>query len=251
MLTVLLSRLCDVSYARIQCTPDLLPQDVLGTEIFDHKTQEFIVRPGPLATHIVHVDEINRATPKLQSGFLEAMQEQAITIGNERITLPRPFFLIATQNPYDAVGTYMLPYAQVDRFMIGAYTRPLLFDDECRLLQQKEQQKITSRIAALHPLLQEDTIVSIQQKGEYVDLPDDTMHHALRCIHTVKAYGIPLSTRASKALLTAAKTRAYMQEKTVVDKTDVDAVLPIVLRHRVAHLLGKDIDLDALYRLIT
>ncbi len=247
----ILSRICDFSYARIQCTPDLLPQDVIGTEIYDPKIQQFTVHPGPLVAHIVHVDEINRATPKLQAAFLEAMQEQAITIGNERIDLPQPFFVIATQNPYDAVGTYILPYAQIDRFMLGAYTNPLIPSEEYRLLQHTDQHTLWLMLPPVAHMLHIDTLHDMQRQAQELLVPDDVLQHALACIHTVKAYDIQLSTRASKALVIAAKSRAYLQGKTAVETLDVDAVLSSVLRHRVNHLVGKDIGLDALYRIVT
>ncbi len=247
----LLSRICDFSYARIQCTPDLLPQDVIGTEIFDNKTQQFILHTWPLVAHIVHVDEINRATPKLQAAFLEAMQEQAMTIWNQRIELPDPFFVIATQNPYDSIGTYMLPYAQVDRFMIWAYTNPLLPSDEYRLLQQPEHQTLSISLPPVAHMLHVDTILQLQQEIKNIVIPDETLHHVLSCVHTVKAYNIEISARASKSIIIAAKTWAYIQGKQAIEKTDIDAVLSSVLRHRVSHLLWKDIDLETLYRIIT
>ena len=247
----ILARMADFSYARIQCTPDLLPQDVIGAEIFDPKTQEFTLHTGPLVAHIVHVDEINRATPKLQAAFLEAMQEQAITIGNQYINLPQPFFVIATQNPYDAIGTYILPYAQIDRFMIGAYTNALAPSEEYRLLQNNDQHTLQLSLPPISHMLHIDMLQDMQRQVQNLILSDEVLQHALGCVHTIKAYGIQLSTRASKALVIAAKSRAYLQGKTVVEKIDVDAVLSSVLRHRVNHLVGKDIWLEALYRIIT
>lgn len=135
----MLSRACDLSYSRIQCTSDLLPQDVIGTEVFDSTTQQFHVHVGPINANIVHVDEINRATPKLQSAFLEAMQEQAVTLSNQKVELPSPFFVVATQNPYDGIGTYLLPYAQIDRFMLSVTLSPLSAGEEYAMLQHADQ----------------------------------------------------------------------------------------------------------------
>jgi MoxR-like ATPase len=247
----MLSRVCDLSYARIQCTPDLLPQDVIGTEIFDIPSKSFIVHSWPMHAHIVHVDEINRATPKLQSAFLEAMQEQAVTIGNQTLKLPSPFFVIATQNPYDAVGTYMLPYAQVDRFMLGASLQPLSIQDEYVLIQNTAQLTAWLSLPWQKNLLDASLLIQSAQEAQLIHMDDAMTQYCLAIIHTIKKYGIWLSTRATKSLIIAAKTRAYMQGKNLVENTDVDAVLVSVLHHRVSHLLGGEISYGALYRLAT
>ncbi|MEI7478486.1 MAG: AAA family ATPase [bacterium] len=167
-----LAQLCALSSSRIQATPDLLPQDVVGTEIFDPQQKAFVVQYGPLVAHIIHVDEINRATPKLQSAFLEAMQEQHISIGTHRITLPTPFFVIATQNPYDSVGTYMLPYAQVDRFMSCVYTSSLSQNEEYKLLASSGNQSLMHQEQNLVPILHQEEIQQMQLEVQKVFADD-------------------------------------------------------------------------------
>lgn len=247
----ILASVCSFSYARIQCTPDLLPQDVIWWEVFDNKLNDFVVFNWPIVANIVHVDEINRATPKLQSAFLEAMQEQSLTINNKQIALPEPFFVIATQNPYDSVGTYMLPYAQIDRFMVGAYTTWLSEKDEYRLLQKAEQQTMNLSMPPVSHAITHQILAEIKKAIQHMVMPDVVLQHALSCVHTAKLYNLPISTRASKSLLLAAKTWAFLQWKQVVEETDIDSVLQLVLRHRISHIVWKDISPDALYRILT
>lgn len=247
----MLSHACDLSYSRIQCTSDLLPQDVIGTEVFDATTQQFHIHVGPINANIVHVDEINRATPKLQSAFLEAMQEQAVTLSNQKIDLPQPFFLIATQNPYDGIGTYLLPYAQIDRFMIGVSLQPLSASEEYSLLQHAEQIHVGLSLPEGKSVLDAATLRQAMHDVHEVVIEDKHIQYALSIVHTIKKYGITLSTRASKSLLIAAQSWAYLQGKHIVESTDIDAVIMPVLAHRVSHSTGNDISPAALYRLVT
>lgn len=246
----ILAQLSGFSYARIQCTPDLLPQDVIWTEIYDSSSKNFKIHYWPVVTNLLHIDEINRATPKLQSAFLEVMQEKSISIGKETKILPDPFFVIATQNPYDAIGTYMLPYGQLDRFMLGVYTSSLDKEEEYELLKDLKQQWLDSVPQNIVSVLDPKKVLSAQDEINKIKVPDDVLQHAVQCIYIAKKYASWLSTRASKSLLLAAKAWAFLQNKDSVEKKDIDAVLSIVLRHRISYLLWKDIDTQTLYRII-
>lgn len=246
----ILSQLSGFTYSRVQCTPDLLPQDVIGTEMYDSTTKQFIIHYWPVVTNLLHIDEINRATPKLQSAFLEVMQEKSISIGKETKILPDPFFVIATQNPYDAIGTYMLPYWQLDRFMIGVYTTSLGKEEEYKLLQDSKQQWLDSVPQNISTVLDIKDILIAQDEIGSINIPDEVLQHAVQCIYIAKKCAPWLSTRGSKSLLLAAKAWAFLQDKPIVEKKDVDAVLPIVLRHRVSYLLWKDVDVETLYHII-
>lgn len=240
-----------LSHARIQCTPDLLPQDIIGTEVFNPSDKTFHIHYWPIVTNLLHVDEINRATPKLQSAFLEAMQEKSISIGKETKHLPDPFFVIATQNPYDAIGTYMLPYGQIDRFMVGVYTSGLEQEEEYKMLQDSKQLSLDTKIDQEQQVFSIETVLSAQKKVDTIQIDESVLHHAVQCIYIVKKYAESLSTRASKSLLIAAKSWAYLQWKNTVSTTDVDAVLSLVLQHRVSYILWKDVSPKELYEYIT
>jgi MoxR-like ATPase len=241
----ILASLCDLSYARIQCTPDMMPQDVLWIEVFDPQQKTFVFHPWPIMANIVHVDEINRATPKLQSAFLQAMQESHLSIGNSHIDLPSPFFLLATQNPYDSVWTYSLPYAQIDRFMVGSYTTSLDMKGEYALLHPRHIAPATA------PVVTKPDIEKMQWEVAAIHVDDELLQHCVQCIDTIRAYNIPISTRATKAIVDAAKALAYMQGKTSVEKLDIDRVLLSVCKHRVAHFLWQSVSNESLYRIIS
>lgn len=241
-----LSQACDLSYARIQCTPDLLPQDVLWLEILDKNTHTLVHNPWPIFANVVHVDEINRTTPKLQSAFLEAMQEWQTTLFWKTYPLPHPFFLVATQNPYDAMWTYLLPYAQVDRFMIWITTTYLSAEKEVELIRNSDAwdefigMKVTS-----------DTILSMIEHVEKVTVSDDILEYAVACTQQCKNAWFSLSVRSSKSLLSFAKSLAYMQWATIVTKQDiVMAILPVV-KHRIDYILWTTISEEKIYDIMT
>jgi MoxR-like ATPase len=199
----------------------------------------------------VHVDEINRATPKLQSAFLEAMQEQSVTLSNQKLDLPIPFFVVATQNPYDGVGTYLLPYAQVDRFMVSVTIEPLTAGEEYALLQHADQVSLGLSIPDGNSVISGPVLMQAMRDVRAIAIEDTHIQYALSIVHTIKKYGIPLSTRASKSLIVAAKSRAYLQGKTIVESVDIDAVVLSVLGHRVSYSAGSEISAKTLYRLVT
>jgi len=236
-----LSQAIDAKFQRIQFTPDMLPADLLGTLIFNPKTSEFTVKKGPLFSNIILADEINRAPAKVQSALLEAMQERQITIGEKTFPLDDPFLVLATQNPIEQEGTYPLPEAQVDRFMLKLkVTYPT----------KREEKEILERMAHIGAIPQAKTVVHPKEILEarkvvneiYVD--EKVKDYILDIVFSTRnpeEYKLPLkpyieygaSPRASIYLTVAAKAYAFMQGRGFVTPQDVKSIGMDVLRHRV------------------
>jgi MoxR-like ATPase len=230
-----------ISYSRIQFTPDLLPADVIGTMVFDQRTQEFYARKGPLFANLVLADEINRAPPKVQSALLEAMQEKQVTIGGETFYLGEPFLVLATQNPIEQEGTYPLPEAQLDRFMlkvrVGYPTRDAEKEVVARMASGRPIE--LSRIAEADDILAARSAIAElfmdQKVVDYiVDVVRATREPQLVGLPELKpliAYGA--SPRASIYLAQASRAHAYLRGRAYVVPEDVQAMAFDVLRHRV------------------
>ncbi len=229
------------SFKRIQFTPDLLPADVIGTLIYNQKSQDFEVRRGPVFANLVLADEINRAPAKVQSALLEAMQEQQVTIGDTTFPLPRPFFVLATQNPLEQEGTYPLPEAQVDRFMlmvkVGYPTREeerkimdLMGEDDLapiRAVVTGEQLLAARKV--VHQIYVESSL-----KDYMVNIVAATRDPATAGLGKLSRYiQYGASPRATIALLKAARAHAFLQHRGFVMPEDVKAIAPDVLRHRI------------------
>jgi MoxR-like ATPase len=236
-----LSEIIHASFSRIQFTPDLLPADVIGTMVFNQKNQEFHVKKGPLFAQIILADEINRAPAKVQAALLEAMQEHQVTIGGATYPLQEPFMVLATQNPIESEGTYPLPEAQLDRFMLKVRVGYPTRDEEKEiLLRMSGGQEI-----AVERLLDPDDILAARKAiaGLYmdqkvvdyiVDLIRATRDPGLVGLNDLKplvAFGA--SPRASIALAQAARAHAFLRERAYVVPEDVRALAPDVLRHRI------------------
>ncbi len=236
-----LASIIHASFSRIQFTPDLLPADVIGTMIFDQKTQEFHVKKGPLFAQIVLADEINRAPAKVQAALLEAMQERQVTIGGTTFPLEEPFLVLATQNPIESEGTYPLPEAQLDRFMLKVKVGYPTRDEEREVLVRLgagqdipvervvEPADILAARAAIGGLYMDQKVV------EYVvDLVRATREPAavgLKDLQPLVAFGA--SPRATLALAQAARAHAFLRGRAYVIPEDVRALAPDVLRHRI------------------
>jgi len=236
-----LSRIVAAKFARIQFTPDLLPADLLGTMIYSQKNEEFMVKKGPIFTNFVLADEINRAPAKVQSALLEAMQERQITIGDHTYKLEEPFLVMATQNPIEQEGTYPLPEAQVDRFMLKVVLDYPKKDEERLIIQQNLLKKFPEASTILKP---EDIIrardivkdVYIDEKIQkyIVDIVYSTRQpaeHGLPKYAEMITYGA--SPRASISLAQAAKSYAFIKRRGYVIPEDIRAVCHDVLRHRI------------------
>jgi len=236
-----LSETIRASFQRIQFTPDLLPADIIGTMVFDQRTGEFRPKRGPLFAHIVLADEVNRAPAKVQAALLEAMQEKQVTIGGETHLLAEPFLVLATQNPIEQEGTYPLPEAQLDRFMLKVHVGYPSRDEEKEILWRMASGQpipIEAVADADDILALRHAIAELYMDQKIVDYVVDVVRatrepHKVG-LHDVKpliAYGA--SPRASIYLAQAARAHAYLRGRTYVVPEDVKALAPDVLRHRV------------------
>lgn len=236
-----LASLIDAKYSRIQFTPDLLPADVVGTMIYSQKNEEFIVKHGPIFSNFVLADEINRAPAKVQSALLEAMQERQVTIGEKTYKLPSPFLVMATQNPIEQEGTYPLPEAQVDRFMLKVVISYPKKEEEKLILRQN----LLGEYADMTPVMKADEIIEARNivKEVYLDeriekyivdivfatrFPEDNGLASLKNL-----IGFGASPRASISLALAARAYAFIKRRGYVIPEDIRAVCHDVLRHRI------------------
>ncbi len=243
--TLILSTLAqtfDASYKRIQFTPDLLPADITGTLIYNQKTGEFVPKQGPIFANFILADEINRAPSKVQSALLEAMQERQVTIGDTSWPLPRPFFVMATQNPIEQEGTYPLPEAQIDRFLMKLRIKYPSFEEERQILDRMTVERELRVDPVLKPRdldAMRDVIADLYMEEKLADyilhLIQATRHPQryprVSAMHGLIRYGA--SPRATIYLARTAKAHAYLQGRGYVIPDDIKAVGRDVLRHRI------------------
>ena len=236
-----LSQLIDVRYNRIQFTPDLLPADVIGTQIYSQKDESFHVKKGPVFANFVLADEINRAPAKVQSALLEAMQEHQVTIGDTAFTLPDPFLVMATQNPVEQEGTYMLPEAQVDRFMLKVIIDYPTMEDEKLIVRENLQDKMPE----VKSIVSANDIFDARKIVEEVYLDDKILQYIADVVFATRyperyqlsdlkqmiTFGG--SPRASINLAKASRAYAFVKHRGYVVPEDVRAVAYDVLRHRI------------------
>ncbi len=236
-----LAQLIDAKFSRIQFTPDLLPADVIGTMIYSQKDEKFMVEQGPVFANFVLADEINRAPAKVQSALLEAMQEREVTIGKQTFRLPAPFLVLATQNPIEQEGTYPLPEAQVDRFMLKVVIDYPKFDEEKRIIRQN----INGERPAVLPVLSTKEITEARDVVRQVYLDEKIEQYIADIVFATRypdKYGLKEindyiefggSPRASINLALAARAYAFIKRRGYVIPEDVRAVAHDVLRHRI------------------
>jgi len=230
-----LAAVTDLDFSRIQNTPDLMPSDITGTEIIRESPQgrEFVFEKGPIFANVVLADEINRATPKTQAALLEAMQEKQVTAAGETYDLPRPFFVLATQNPIDQGGTYELPEAQVDRFLLKILLDYPSFEEERDIVSL-----YTGDVAnpSVERVVSRTEIQQMQSLVRQVPIADDVRDRAIRLVQATRdreEIEFGASPRASMALVLTAKARAFMRGRRHVSWEDVVEMAPPVLRHRI------------------
>ncbi|MBD0379041.1 AAA family ATPase [Paenibacillus sedimenti] len=227
-----LARSIDGQFRRIQCNPDLLPSDITGVSIYHPKEEKFLFRSGPIMTNILLVDEINRATTKTQSALLEAMEEQHITVDGDLHDLPSPFLMLATQNPIDFEGTYTLPEAQLDRFMIKI---SLGYPNEAAEKQMIVTQSKAHPMESLHAVMTTDQVLTIQADVRSVHMDEavaDYLVTITRKTREHKAVFLGASPRATLSLVLAAKAYAFMNGRDYVIPDDIKYLAPYVLGHR-------------------
>jgi MoxR-like ATPase len=233
MLAKSVARSLDLSFARLQFTPDLLPTDVTGVNVFNQRSGEFEFRSGPVFANVLLVDEINRASPKTQSALLEAMQETQVTIDGATYGLEQPFFVVATQNPIEYEGTYPLPEAQLDRFTARLSLGYPPFNEEARMLAE---QTTSPPIDALQPVADRDELLAAISAARAVFVEETVGEYVVSILgHTRESSLLALgaSPRAGIALLRMAKARAVAHRRDYVVPEDVQAVAVAVLSHRV------------------
>ena len=236
-----LASLIDARYSRIQFTPDLLPADVIGTMVYSQKDETFQVKKGPVFANFVLADEINRAPAKVQSALLEAMQERQVTIGSETFKLPEPFLVLATQNPIEQEGTYPLPEAQVDRFMLKVVIDYPKQEEEKLIIRQN----ISGDRKTLLPILKAEEIVEARKVANQIYIDEKIERYIVDIVFATRFpenYGLKElknmigfggSPRASISLALAARSYAFIKHRGYVIPEDVRAVAHDVLRHRI------------------
>jgi MoxR-like ATPase len=221
------------AYRRIQFTPDLLPSDITGTNIFNQKTAEFEFRPGPIFANIVLADEINRATPRTQSSLLEAMDEDQTTVDGTTYPLPRPFFVIATQNPIEYHGTYPLPEGQLDRFCMSI---TLDYPSQEHEREIVESQLIDHPVKNLRPVLQAEELSQLQAACRSVMVNSDVLAYALALVRETREdenLSLGASPRGAIYLVRTAQARAMLRDRDFITPDDIKAMAVPVLSHRV------------------
>ena len=236
-----LGSLIDAKYSRIQFTPDLLPADLIGTMIYSQKQEEFLVKQGPVFANFVLADEINRAPAKVQSALLEAMQEKQVTIGEKTYPLPQPFLVMATQNPIEQEGTYPLPEAQVDRFMLKVVISYPKKEEEKLIIRQN----INGDREAIQPILKKDEIMEARKIVREVYLDEKIEKYIVDIVFATRfpheqglsnlkgMISFGASPRASINLALAAKAYAFIKRRGYVIPEDIRAVCHDVMRHRI------------------
>ena len=247
LLVSVLSKSIDLDFSRIQFTIDLLPSDILGSEILDQRTNEFRIHQGPIFTNLLLADEINRAAPKVQGALLEAMQERKVTIGNETFKLPAPFLVIATQNPIEQSGTFELPEAQLDRFMLCHRLNYPTVGEEKEVLRRnallgirREDRGAIAKtefdVLEKEPVGSSENLISAMQAAHEVHVSDVFMDHVVELVNRTRVddhLEIGCSPRAGIALIKASRARALIHGRDYVIPEDLFALADDVILHRI------------------
>jgi MoxR-like ATPase len=230
-----LAQTCDLDFARIQFTPDLMPSDVTGSSIYDQRVADFEFRPGPIFTNLLLADEINRAPPKTQAALLEAMQERQVTIEGQTRPLDRPFLVLATQNPIEYEGTYPLPEAQLDRFLLRVSVGYPSRDDELGVLERRRERREDE--IRLDAVVDGATLHEMQQALEDVHVSESIGYYVVDVVRATReapSVQVGASPRGSLAVLKLARAKAALSGRDFVTPDDVKAVVVHALAHRLS-----------------
>jgi MoxR-like ATPase len=233
MLVRTLAKSLDCDFKRIQFTPDLLPSDVTGISIYNPKEMEFEFRGGPILGNIVLADEINRTSPKTQSALLEGMEEKSVTVDGKTIPLQRPFFVMATQNPIEYEGTYPLPEAQLDRFLLKLTMGYPSLRDELEMLERTSK---LHPIETISPVMTKEELVAVQEEVRNVYMETNVQQYIVNLVRETRNHNsifLGVSPRGSIALMKAAKAYAFIKGRDFVLPDDVKYLAPFVLTHRI------------------
>lgn len=232
-------------YARIQFTPDLMPSDVIGTQVFNTKTADFEFRRGPIFANIVLIDEINRAPAKTQAALFEAMEERQVTVDGTTYTLEPPFMVLATQNPIEQEGTYRLPEAQLDRFLFKISVEYPSLSEETQILTQANARHNNSPLSEVTPILSKEALVQFRLKTKEVHIEQPLIQYIAQITNQTRqhpALYLGASPRASLAILNASKAIAALRGRDFVTPDDIRLVVTPVLRHRLALTPEREMD---------
>ena len=232
-----------LDFSRIQFTPDLLPADVTGTHVFNERDRSFEFNEGPIFANVVLADEINRAPPKTQAALLEAMQEEQVTVGGETYQLPEPFFVIATQNPVEQEGTFELPEAQVDRFLVNSSIGYPDERGEIELLHRRRDRDVQT--PTVEPVLDRASVRDLRQVSEVVHADDDVVEYIAKLGRATRERpraDVGVSPRGVQSLFEAARARAVIEGRKYLTPDDVKAVVEPVLAHRIVLTPEASID---------
>ena len=232
-----------LDFSRIQFTPDLLPADVTGTHVFNERDRSFEFNEGPIFANVVLADEINRAPPKTQAALLEAMQEEQVTVGGETYQLPEPFFVIATQNPVEQEGTFELPEAQVDRFLVNSSIGYPDERGEIELLHRRRDRDVQT--PTVEPVLDRASVRDLRQVSEAVHADDDVVEYIAKLGRATRERpraDVGVSPRGVQSLFEAARARAVIKGREYLTPDDVKAVVEPVLAHRIVLTPEASID---------
>lgn len=233
MLVRALAKSVNANFKRIQFTPDLLPSDITGVSIYNQQSTQFEFRPGPIFANIILADEINRTTPRTQSGLLESMQECSVTVDGETHKLPEPFFVIATQNPIEFYGTYPLPEAQLDRFLMRFNMGYLPETEEIKLL---ENRLTRDPIDDLQPVLNLADIASLMESINTIHVHKDILSYIVKIVEATRNHQdikLGSSPRGSLSLMHLSKTYALLNNRNYVTPMDIKSIAVAVLNHRI------------------
>lgn len=235
LLARLIARLVDAQFSRVQFTPDLMPSDVLGTNIFNVKNQEFEFHQGPVFSDIVLVDEINRAPAKTQAALFEVMEERQVTVDGETHKMSVLYTILATQNPVEQEGTYRLPEAQLDRFLMKITMGYPTVDEEMEILKRHEQHSDLVKLTDIQPVLTKSELLQLRGYMEKVVIDESLLRYIAEIVQqtrTTRAVYLGASPRASVAMLQASKAFALLQGRDFVTPEDIKMVTPSILQHR-------------------
>ena len=232
-----LAQTIDLNFKRIQFTPDLLPSDITGVEIYNPKTNEFQIKKGPIFTNFLLADEINRAPAKVQSALLEAMQERQVSIAEENFKLPSIFMVLATQNPIEQEGTYPLPEAQLDRFMLKVEVGYNSIEEEIEIIKMLDKPQKIEKVA------NENDILNLQKELKNIHIDEELIRYIVTIVNETrnpshikyKEYiEVGASPRATISLVNGAKANAMLKNKDYVAPSDIIELIPLVLKHRIS-----------------
>lgn len=235
LLARVMAQLIDARFSRVQFTPDLMPSDVLGTTVYNMKTGDFDFHPGPVFADVVLADEINRAPAKTQAALFEVMEERQVTVDGTPRAMSDVFTIIATQNPVEQEGTYKLPEAQLDRFLMKITMDYLTTDEEVEILLRHQASAAFTRVDRLEPLLTPADLATLRDAAQQVRVEASLLRYIAEIVDTTrhsKAVYLGASPRAAVAILSSAKAYALLQERDFVTPDDIKTVAPFVMHHR-------------------